>query len=95
MNPVHSPGLLKYIFLNEFIQNNLSLKNGGLIPMKQDQLRESNIEKQPAAFVNINHSGTSYAQNAIEHAPAESSITEEAAENLAKQVMRNNRIPLD
>ena len=57
--------------------------------MKQDQLRNTNIEKQPAAFVNINHSGTSYSQNAIEHVPAENSITEEAAENLANQVMRN------
>ncbi|MDF2717650.1 MAG: hypothetical protein K0R28_4575 [Paenibacillus sp.] len=57
--------------------------------MKQDQLSNSNIEKQPVAFTNLNHSGTSYAQNAIEHVPAENSINEEASENLAKQVMQN------
>lgn len=57
--------------------------------MKQDQLNNSNIEKQPVAYTNLNHSGTSYAQNAIEHVTAENSINEEAAENLVKQVMQN------
>lgn len=56
--------------------------------MKQDQLSNSNIEKQPVAYTNLNHSGTSYAQNAIEHVTAENSINEEAAENLVKQVMQ-------
>lgn len=58
--------------------------------MKQDQLNNSNNknEKQPVAYTNLNHSGTSYAQNAIEHVKAENSINEEAAENLVKQVMQ-------
>lgn len=57
--------------------------------MKQDQLNNSKIEKQPVAFTNLNHSGTSYAQNAIEHVPAVNSINEEASENLVKQVLQN------
>lgn len=57
--------------------------------MKQDQLSNSNNKKQPVAFTNLNHSGTSYAQNAIEHVPAENSINEKASENLVKQVMQN------
>ncbi|MDQ6420467.1 hypothetical protein RB620_13570 [Paenibacillus sp. LHD-117] len=57
--------------------------------MKQDQLSNSNIEKQPVAFTNLNHSGTSYAQNALEHVPAKNSINEEATDNLAKQVLQN------
>lgn len=56
--------------------------------MKQDQLNNSNNEKQPIAYTNLNHSGTSYAQNAIEHVTPENSINEEAAENLVKQVMQ-------
>jgi hypothetical protein len=58
--------------------------------MKQDQLNNSKNknEKQPVAYTNLNHSGTSYAQNAIEHVTAENSINEEAAENLVKQVMQ-------
>lgn len=57
--------------------------------MKQDQPRNSNIEKQPVAFTNLYHSGTSYVQTAIEHVSAENSINEEASENLVKQVMKN------
>ncbi|MBD2871629.1 hypothetical protein [Paenibacillus arenilitoris] len=58
--------------------------------MKQDQLSNSNKEKQPVAFANLNHSATSYAQNAIEDVSANHSINEEAAENLVKQAMQND-----
>ncbi len=63
--------------------------NGGRILVKPDQLNNANNEKLPAAFNNLNHSGTSYAQHAIEHVTEENSINEEAAENLVKQVMQN------
>lgn len=57
--------------------------------MKQDQLRNSKIGKQPVAFTNLNQSATSYAQSAIENVSAENSINEEASENLVKQLMQN------
>ena len=57
--------------------------------MKPDQLNNANNEKLPAAFNNLNHSGTSYAQHAIEHVTQEISINEEAAENLVRQVMQH------
>lgn len=57
--------------------------------MKQDQLSNSGMGKQPVAYTNLNHSGTSYAQNAIENVKAEHSMNEEAAENLVRQVMQD------
>ncbi|CAM4246253.1 hypothetical protein L1N85_01970 [Paenibacillus alkaliterrae] len=59
--------------------------------MKPDQLNVSKAEKQPNVFNNLNHTGTSYVQNAIENAQENNSIHDEAAANLVKQVLQNKK----
>lgn len=66
-----------------------SKKYGGRILVTPDQLNKANNAKQQVAFTNLNHSGTSYVQNAVEHVREENSINEEAAANMVKQIMQN------